>query len=93
MSALPQPSHGEDSTGYQETPSMILPAAPPPELDAAMAAAAQRAGVLAASDRELNFVVDQNGELRVEMRDLAGNVVKTLSPTQAISIMGGLHQV
>ena len=91
MSALPQPS--PESTGYTETPSMILPAAVPPELSDAVDAAGRRAQALASSGRELHFEVDAFGELVVEMRDAHGNVQRTLSPTQAISLMGGLGQV
>jgi len=91
MSALPQPS--ESSPGYHETPSMILPASLPPELSAAVDAAGRRAQALATSGREIHFEVDASGELVVQMRDSSGGVLKTLSPTQAISLMGGLGQV
>ena len=92
MSALPQPS--PESPGYHETPSMILPAAVPPELCLAVDAAGRRAQALATSGRELHFDADaQGGDLVVQMRDRHGNVLKTLSPTQAISLMGGLAQV
>ena len=90
MSALPQPM---ETTGYEETPSMILPASVPPELSCAVDAAGRRAEALGRSGRELHFEVDATGELRVELRDRDGNVLKTLSPTQAISLMGGLGQV
>jgi hypothetical protein len=72
---------------------MILPAAPPPELDAAIEAAWQRASALAANGRELHFTVDAAGELVIEVRDTAGRTVKTISPSQAVNVMGGLHQV
>ena len=91
MSALPQPS--PEYTGYIETPSMILPSAVPPELSEAVDAAGRRADALASSGRELHFEVDARGELVVQMRDRHGEVLKTLSPTQAISLMGGLGQV
>ena len=72
---------------------MILPAAPPRELNAAVDAAAQRAQALAAGGRELNFMVDAGGDLRVEVRDVRGDVVKVVSPSQAMSIMSGLGQL
>ena len=92
MSALPQPVESQ-TTGYQESPSMILPAAAPRELDAAIDAAAQRAGALAGMDRELNFVTGPGGDLQVEVRDLAGNVLKVVSPSQAVAIMSGLGHI
>ena len=91
MSALPQPS--PESPGYDETPSMILPAAVPPELSAAVDAAGRRAGALASTGRTMHFDVDATGELVIQMRARHGWVLKTLSPTQAISLMGGLSQV
>ena len=84
MSALPQ------HVGYEETPSMILPPALPAELSGAIDAAASRAGALASTGREMHFVTAEDGTLGVELRDLDGNVLKTLSPTQALSLMGGL---
>ena len=87
MSALPQP------TGYHETPSMILPAAVPSDLSAAVDAAGRRAEALASSGRELHFDVDPSGELVVQMRGRRGELLRTFSPTQAISLMGGLGQV
>ena len=92
MSALPKPVEPEP-TGYRETPSMILPASVPPELSSAIDAAGRRAEALASSGRALHFDVDAAGDLRVELRDRHGSVVRTLSPTQAIGLMGGLGQV
>ena len=91
MSALPQPS--PESQGYHETPSMILPSAVPAEIGAAVDAASRRAEALASNGRTLHFEVDAEGELVIQMKDRNGWVVKTLSPTQAISLMGGLGQV
>jgi hypothetical protein len=72
---------------------MILPAAVPAELSAAVDAAARRADALTANGRDLHFEVDADGELVVTLRDRNGWVLKHLSPTQAISLMGGLGQV
>ena len=92
MSALPQPVESQ-TTGYQETPSMILPAALPWEISSAIDAAAQRVDALAEMDRELNFVVGDDGELTVEVRDLDGNVLKAISPTQAMGVMSGFGRL
>lgn len=84
MSALPEP------VGYEETPSMILPPAPPAELDMAIDAAMSRAAALASTGREMHFKVADDGKLEVELRSLGGDVLKGLSATQAISLMGDL---
>jgi hypothetical protein len=72
---------------------MILPAAVPPELSAAVDAASRRAAALASNGRDLHFEVTDSGELVVQLRDRNGWVLKTLTPTQALSLMGGLGQV
>jgi hypothetical protein len=77
-------------SGYHETPSTILPPAPPAELDSAIDAALSRAAALASTGREMHFDVGADGRLTVELRDLDGTVLKPLSPTQAVSLMGGL---
>lgn len=92
MSALPQPIDPE-LTGYRETPSMILPSAPPRELSAAVDAAAERAEALLAAGRELNFVVAPGGELRVEVLGPGGTVLRAVTPSPAMSIMGGLGRL
>lgn len=79
-----------DPPGYHETPSMILPPAPPPELAAALDASLRRAVAMIAAGRELSFELDGEGELRIEVRDRRGGVVKAVSPTTAVSIMAGL---
>ena len=67
-----------------------LPASPPPAVLAEVDAAWEHAGRLAAQDRELHFVHDaQTRRLVIEVRTLAGAVVRTLSPSQALAVMGG----
>ena len=75
--------------GYRPDPA-DHPGVPPRELDGAFAAAAARVASLASLDRELNFVVDASGALRVELRDLDGGTLEAVSPTRALSIMSGL---
>jgi flagellar protein FlaG len=66
----------------------VIPAAPPPELRAEVLAA-QRAGrELHERGRELHFELD-GGRLRIEVRDLDGNVLKELPPGRALEIAGG----
>jgi hypothetical protein len=69
---------------------MILPPAPPLEMSSAIDAAMSRADALASTGREMHFVLGEDGRLVVELRDLDANVLKPLSPTQAVGLMGGL---
>ena len=87
MSALSQPVE------YEDTPSKILPAAPPRELDLAIEAAAKRAAGLSALGHELNFEVGPDGKLSIELRDLDGNTIREVSPTKAVDALGGLGQL
>jgi hypothetical protein len=69
----------------------MLPAAPPPPAADSVAAAARRAAELAAADRELHFhKYAGTDRVVVQVRDLAGNVVRTISPSESLDIMLGL---
>jgi flagellar protein FlaG len=49
---------------------------------------------LRAQNRELHFAKDPaSGRVRVEVRDLEGNVIRTIPPSQALDIMGGAAQI
>jgi hypothetical protein len=65
-----------------------LPASPPPEVRAEMLAAQRAAQDLYARGRELHFEMT-GGRLRIELRDLDGNVLKTIPPSAALEIAGG----
>ncbi len=67
-----------------------VPASPPQEVLDQMASAAQRHEALSAQGRELRFSRDeQSGRTRIEVRDRGGNVLKTLSPAQALEVAAG----
>jgi hypothetical protein len=67
-----------------------LPPSPPPEVLDAVAAARDRAAELAASNRELHFRKDEaTGRVIVQVRDLAGNVIRTIPPSEALAVMSG----
>jgi len=67
-----------------------LPASPPAEVLDQMARAARIHDELNAQGRELRFSHDpQSGRARIEVRDRAGNVLKTLSPAQALEVAAG----
>ena len=67
-----------------------LPAHPPVEVREAIGAAAARAAELRAENRELHFRKDQtSGRVIVEVRDLSGNVIRTIPPSKALDVMAG----
>jgi flagellar protein FlaG len=67
-----------------------LPASPPAEVREAIAAGAARAAELRAQNRALHFRKDQlSGRVIVEVRDLSGNVIRTILPSTALNIMAG----
>jgi len=74
----------------QDTALVSLPATPPTEVLDAVGAAATRAAELRASNRELHFHKDeQTGRVIVEVRDLDGNVIRTIPPSHALNVMAG----
>ena len=67
-----------------------IPATPPPEVLDEVGAAAQRAEQLAATDRELHFRrCERTGRVVVDVRDLAGNVLRTIRGSEALEVMEG----
>jgi len=69
---------------------LSLPASPPAEVLDAVGAAADRAAELRAANRELHFRKDEaSGRVIVEVRDLDGNVIRTIPPSEALDVMSG----
>lgn len=67
-----------------------LPPSPPPELLDEVARARDRAAELAADNRELHFSTDQEtGRVIVQVRDLEGNVIRTIPPSHALQVVAG----
>jgi hypothetical protein len=55
-----------------------------------MASAAQTYEALCSQGRELRFArEEQSGRTRIEVRDRAGNVLKTLTHAQALALAAG----
>jgi hypothetical protein len=65
-----------------------IPASPPPELREEMLAAQRAVQDMHERGRELHFEMAE-GRLRIELRDLDGNVLKTIPPSHALEIAGG----
>ena len=67
-----------------------LPASPPEEVLDEVARARDRAAELAADNRELHFSTDEeSGRVIVQVRDLEGNVIRTIPPSDALMVMSG----
>lgn len=70
--------------------SDLIPASPPPEVQAEVDAAFERAERLAADNRELHFTRDeQTGRMIIEVRTLDGEVLRTIPPSEAFNVMAG----
>lgn len=62
----------------------------PPEVVAEVDRAFERVGELAAQNRELHFVRDEDsGRIIVQVRDMEGRVVRTIPNSEALHVMGG----
>jgi flagellar protein FlaG len=74
----------------QDAAVLSLPASPPTEVLDAIGDAAERAAELRADNRELHFHEDQETRrVIVEIRDLEGNVIRTIPPSHALNVMAG----
>jgi flagellar protein FlaG len=52
--------------------------------------AAEIAAHLAAQNRELHFSTEQDtGRVVIQVRDLEGNVIRTIPPSRALDVMSG----
>ena len=90
------PAPGAPSTAPAAAPAQppvradVTPGTPPPEVADEVGAAALRVEQLRDADRELHFEKDEkSGRIVVQVRDLDGNVVRTIPPSQALAIMAG----
>ena len=73
-----------------DTTALAIPASPPAEVLDAVGAAAARAAELRSQNRELHFEKDEHsGRVIIQVRDLAGNVIRTIPPSSALEIMSG----
>lgn len=68
--------------------SKAIPASPPAAVLEQMHAAAQVADELHAQGRELHFETT-GGRVEIQVRDLNGNVIRAVKPSEALEIAGG----
>jgi hypothetical protein len=67
-----------------------IPPAPTPEAREMVNRAAQVVEDLYKSNRELSFSIDKStNRVVIEVRDLEGNVLKTIPPAKALDVMSG----
>jgi hypothetical protein len=91
----PRASRAADAAAADDTLAVSsgdIPASPPPEVLEAMDAAGRVARELHATGRELRFVPPQDGaggQVRVEVRDLDGNVLRTIPPSELLDVATG----
>ena len=65
-----------------------VPSAPPPELRDQVRNAAQVAARMALDNRELHFEKDaSSGRVIVQVRDLRGDVIRTIPPSSALEML------
>jgi flagellar protein FlaG len=72
-----------------ETDRVELSSTPPAAAREQVDAAYARALELAAQNRELHFARDAKGDLFVQVRDLDGNVVRTIPNSEVFDILAG----
>jgi uncharacterized FlaG/YvyC family protein len=66
-----------------------LPASPPPHVLEEMYDASKVVDTLREQARELHFETTGNGRVVVTVRDLDGNVIRTIPPAKAIEVAAG----
>ena len=91
-SPTPQPGAGWKVTGAEATGTIVgeVPPAPTAEARAMVDKAAERVQELHKQNRELHFSRDEaSNRVVIEVRDLDGNVIKTIPPAKALDIMSG----
>ena len=91
-SPTPEPGAAWKVTGAESTGTIVgeVPPAPTPEAREMVDRAAERVDELRAQGRELHFSHDDaSNRVVIEVRDLDGNVIKTIPPAKALDIMSG----
>jgi hypothetical protein len=67
-----------------------IPAAPPPDALREVDRAAARAEELWRDERELHFEMDEKSRrVIVQVRDLDGQAIRTIPPSEALDVMSG----
>lgn len=89
LSAVPKTRAVSDSS-FADHFDAAAEAGPPPEVQAEVRAAARCADQLSEQGRQLRFGHDpQSGKLRIELRDLEGNTLRQVAPSEVFEFAGG----
>ena len=68
----------------------MIPSSPPAELHDQIDAASQRVDELRSQGRELHFAYDKTTQrVQIQVRDLDGNVLRTIPPSKALEVASG----
>ena len=71
-----------------------VPATPPREVKSQVDRAAEIAKDMNDRNRELHFSKDEKtGRVVIEVRDLDGNVIRTIPPSHALNVMAGVAKI
>jgi flagellar protein FlaG len=93
VSSEPAPQAAQPKPGVAEESGTIVgdvPPAPTPEARELVAKAAEVVQKLHENNRELHFSTDDStNRVVIEVRDLDGNVIKTIPPKKALDILSG----
>jgi hypothetical protein len=86
-----EPAQGADFRSQLDAAVNVstLPASPPPSALEDMQKAAEVWQELRAQKRELHFEPTQDGRVIVQVRDLDGNVIRTIPPAHALEVASG----
>jgi hypothetical protein len=89
-SAAAAADRGTAGAADADTVIDAIPPAPTQEARAMVDRAAQVVDDLYKSNRELHFSIDKStNRVVIEVRDLEGNVLKTIPPAKALDVMSG----
>jgi hypothetical protein len=89
LAAVPDPRATSESS-FAEHFDAAVEAGPPPEVRAEVQAALRSADRLQEQGRRLHFEHDpQTGDLRIELRDVEGNVLRRVPPGEVFDFATG----
>lgn len=97
VQARPRADGSPPSAAPKQAPEVVpgvtvdtLPSRPPVEVLKEMEAASRRYDELRSQQRELHFAHDEtSNRVVVEVRDLEGNVLRTIPPSKALDVIAG----
>jgi uncharacterized FlaG/YvyC family protein len=83
-----KPQQSESARANEEARSDAIPGSPAKEPGGKIGRAAERVDELRAEELHLAFD-DKTGRVQIQVRDLDGNVLRTIPPSTALSVVAG----